>query len=154
MEAAQEMRQVDASPRVCFSVVTDFASYPEWASDIRSVEIEERDGQGRATRVAFRVAAFGRSTSYALVYDYSEEPHRLSWKQVRGDITDRLDGSYTFEEGPGGTTVVTYHLDSELIVPMPSFLKRRAEAKIVRTALEDLATRAAAVTKSSFGTQR
>jgi len=154
MEAAQEMRQVDASPRACFRVVTDFDSYPEWASDIRSVTVEERDGQGRATQVAFRVAAFGRSTSYALSYDYSEEPHRLSWKQVRGDITDRLDGSYTFEEGPGGTTVVTYELNSELIVPMPSFLKRRAEVKIVRTALEDLAVRAAAISRSSSDSQR
>jgi hypothetical protein len=48
-----------------------------------------------------------------------------------------LDGSYTFE-AQGGGTLVTYHLEVDLIVPIPGFVKRRAEGKIMGTALREL----------------
>jgi hypothetical protein len=58
----------------------------------------------------------------------------------------RLDGRYIFEpgdEGPDGnpTTEVTYHLTVELVVPLPGFVKRRAESKIMGTALDELKKR-------------
>jgi hypothetical protein len=37
-----------------------------------------------------------------------------------------------------GRTLVTYHLAVELVVPLPGFVKRRAEQKIVHTALREL----------------
>ena len=84
-------------------------------------------------------AAFGRSTSYTLVYDYSEAPRILSWKLTKGDITSKLDGSYVFDPGEGGTgTDVTYHLEVELRVPIPGFIKMRAQSRIMSTALREL----------------
>ena len=38
----------------------------------------------------------------------------------------------------GGRTLVTYHLAVDLIVPLPGFVKRRAEQKIIHTALREL----------------
>jgi len=38
----------------------------------------ERDTLGRPLDVEFRAAAFGRSTTYALHYDYSRAPEVLS----------------------------------------------------------------------------
>jgi len=35
-------------------------------------------------------------------------------------------------------TRVTYHLAVDLVVPLPGFVKRRAESKIVHTALREL----------------
>jgi hypothetical protein len=52
-----------------------------------------------------------------------------------------MDGRYTFEQGANESTHVTYELLAELVVPLPSFVKRRAEVKIIRTALDDLAER-------------
>ena len=75
-------------------MLTAFEHYPEWAADIKAVAVDERDEDGRATLVTFRAAAFGRSTSYTLKYDYAKAPDELSWVQVNGDITRRLDGSY------------------------------------------------------------
>ena len=49
----------------------------------------------------------------------------------------RLDGRYVFEPDNGGTDV-TYHLAIELIVPIPGFVKHRAELKIIGTALDEL----------------
>ncbi len=85
-----------ASPDRIFEIVTDFASYPDWAADLKEVEVKERDAEGRAVSVRFRAAAFGRSTTYTLAYDYDAAPARLSWVQTEGDITARVDGTYEF----------------------------------------------------------
>jgi len=134
---------IRASPEQCFDILTDFERYPEWAADIKAVSVASQDGLGRPERVAFRAAAFGRSTSYTLAYDYSNAPKELSWVQVQGDITRRLDGAYTLEPS-GEDTEVVYRLIVELKVPLPGFVKRRAEGRIMGAALKELKARAEA----------
>ncbi len=141
-EQATEHATVAAPPERCYAVVTDIEHYPEWAADIKQVTIDRRDEHGRPLLCAFRAAAFGRSTSYTLEYDYSEAPHVLAWRQTKGDITTKLDGRYVFDPGVGGGTDVTYHLEVELRVPIPGFIKLRAASRIMSTALRELKSRA------------
>jgi ribosome-associated toxin RatA of RatAB toxin-antitoxin module len=140
-EQATEHTSVSAPPERCFAVVADIERYPEWAGDLKEVTVHERDDQGRALSATFRAAAFGRSTSYTLAYDYAEAPRVLAWQQVRGDITSKLDGSYAFEPAAGGGTEITYHLEVEWRVPIPGFIKLRARSRIMATALRDLKAR-------------
>lgn len=139
-EHTTERLTMRATPEQCFAVVTDFERYPDWAADIKQVRVDETDAEGRAVKVTFRAAAFGRSTTYTLEYDYSGAPHRLSWVEISGDITNRLDGTYEFA-AIGDDTEVTYHLDVELRVPIPGFVKRRAESRITTLALRELKAR-------------
>ena len=132
---------IRSSPEHCFDVLTDFDRYPEWAADIKQVAVDERDDDGRPSLVTFRAAAFGRSTSYTLRYDYSGAPRELSWVQVGGDLTRRLDGSYVIEASEGGDSEVAYQLIVDLKVPLPGFVKRRAEGRIMGTALRELKAR-------------
>jgi len=132
---------VAAPPELCFAVVRDLERYPEWAADIKEVTVVRRDDEGRPWDVTFRAGAFGRSTSYTLLYDYSGAPEALAWKQVSGDLTSKLDGSYRFEPSPGGGTEVNYELEVGLRVPLPGFIKRRAQSRIMHTALEELKAR-------------
>jgi ribosome-associated toxin RatA of RatAB toxin-antitoxin module len=134
---------VSASPERCFEVVADIEHYVEWAADIKEIVVEERDAEGRPLVVTWRAAAFGRSTSYTLAYDYSEAPRILSWKLTKGDITSKLDGSYVFDPSTtnSGGTDVTYHLEVELRVPIPGFIKMRAQSRIMSTALRELKAR-------------
>ena len=92
--------------------------------------------------VRFRAAAMGRSTTYRLDYDYQGAPKGLSWEQINGDLERELDGAYLLLEtaGPGATEII-YQLTVELIVPMPGFVKRRAEGRIIQTALTELKSR-------------
>ena len=138
-QATQQM-VVGASPQRTWEVLTAFEEYPRWAPDLKSAEIVSRDDDGRAHEVAFRAAAMGRSTSYTLRYDYGEAPRVLAWRQVRGDITRKLDGSYELAavEGDAERTHVTYHLEVDLILPLPGFVKRRAESRLLTTALRSL----------------
>ena len=142
-EQATETATIEAPPERCFAVVSDFERYPEWARDVKEAVVLERDGQGRATKVAFRAGAMGRTARYTLAYDYTNAPRELSWHLVEGDIMRRCDGAYVFEAtgGDGEATRVTYHLAVELVVPIPGFVKRRAEGKIIGTALEELKRR-------------
>lgn len=140
-EQVTERMVISGSPEHCFEVLTGFERYPDWAADIKAVVVDDHDEQGRPVRVTFRAAAFGRSTSYTLAYDYSKVPHELSWVQVEGDITRRLDGAYELRPAGDGSTEITYRLTVDLVVPLPGFVKRRAEGRIMGTALRDLKAR-------------
>ena len=140
-ELATERMVVGASSEQCFAVVSDIERYPEWAADIKDVSVQSRDDEGRPASVTFRAGAFGRSTSYTLSYDYSAAPRALAWKQTAGDLTSKLDGRYSFEKADDGSTEVTYTLEVELRVPLPGFIKRRAQSRIMHTALEELKAR-------------
>jgi ribosome-associated toxin RatA of RatAB toxin-antitoxin module len=132
---------VNASPEVVYQVVTDFEHYTDWVSDLKKIEVLERDALGRPIDVEFRAAAFGRSTTYALHYDYSRAPDVLTWHQTSGDLTSVLHGEYRFEPQANGT-LLTYDLEVELLVPIPSFIKSRAAYRIQTQALRELKARA------------
>jgi hypothetical protein len=137
-EQVAERMIIRGTPQDCYTVLTSFERYPEWAADIKSVHIEERDASGRGVLITFRAAAFGRSTSYTLRYDYGQAPEELSWVQTAGDITRRLDGSYHLAPSGDGGTEIVYRLVVDLKVPLPGFVKRRAEGRIMSTALREL----------------
>lgn len=143
VQRATESIVVNASPEVIYGVVTDFASYVNWVGDLKKIQVLERDAAGRPLEVEFRAAAFGRSTTYTLCYDYSRAPEQLSWIQTEGDLTEYLHGQYRFEPTTGGAgTKVTYDLEVELLVPIPAFIKARAAQRIQFQALRELKARA------------
>ena len=134
-DRAAQTTLINAPLDKCVAVVLDFENYPEWAKDVKLAKVRERDDQGRATQVEFRASALGRSTHYTLKYNYSEAPNRVSWELVEGDIMRSLNGAYSFLEVDGGTQVF-YELDIELVIPLPGFVKRRAEARILDSVKE------------------
>ena len=132
---------VNATPETVYRVVTDFANYVNWVSDVKRIDVLERDSEGRPLEVEFRAAAFGRSTTYTFRYDYSRAPELLSWFQTRGDITETMKGQYRFESAGVGAKV-TYDLEVELLVPIPTFIKSRAAHRIQTQALGELKAQA------------
>jgi ribosome-associated toxin RatA of RatAB toxin-antitoxin module len=145
-EHATEHAIVSASPAACWAVATDIERYPEWAQDIKEAVVLARNDQGLASRVAFRAAAMGRTTSYTLDYSYPDGENVIAWTLADGDIMRRLDGHYSFSPAAEGGTSIDYELTVELLVPIPGFVKRRAEGKIMITALRELRHRVEGVT--------
>jgi ribosome-associated toxin RatA of RatAB toxin-antitoxin module len=139
-DQATQTTEIAASADRIVDVLLDFEAYPAWARDLKGVTVDSRDDDGRGLEVTFRAAAMGRSTSYTLRYEYGDDPRTIAWELVRGDIMRRLDGSYLLEPVPGDDerTRVTYHLAVDLVVPLPGFVKRRAESKIIHSALREL----------------
>ncbi len=137
-DQATEHVTIDAPPLRCWETALEFERYPEWAKDLKRAVVLSRDGDDRPEEVEFTAAAMGRSTKYILRYDYSGAPRRLSWSLVEGDIMKSLDGSYLFAPSATnpGATDVTYDLSVEVVVPLPGFVKRRAEVRILHTLWE------------------
>ncbi len=135
---------VGATPACCYEVAAEVMSYPDWAHGIKAAEILSIDDEGRVRTARFEAEAIGRRTSYVLEYDYSDAPRSIRWSQVAGDITTRVDGAYTFVASVDDpdSTEVAYELSIDLAVPLPGFVKRRAEAKIVEAALVKFRDRA------------
>lgn len=139
-EQTTERIHIAAPPDRCYDVAVDFERYPEWAKDIKDVTVIERDEEGRGRHVEYRAAAMGRSVTYTLEYDYAKAPAEFSWTLVKGDLMRRTDGTYRFDADGDGTRV-TYDLAVDLALPLPGLVKRRAEARIVGSALKELKKR-------------
>ena len=60
---------------------------------------------------------------------------------IKGDIQRAITGSYHLSSRTDGGTDVRYDLLIELVVPLPGFVKRRAEVRILNT-LKELKVRA------------
>ena len=133
--------EIDARPAEIMDVIADFESYPEWVDGIRSAEVRERDDDGRATEVAFEFSAMGFDATYTLRYDYRPDDGGVSWTTVEasGAVRD-VQGEYDLEPLDGDTKV-TYRLAVEVAVPLPGFLKRRADKQAIKTALDGLKRR-------------
>ena len=135
-ETAFQTTTIAATPERVWAIATDFERYPEWAKDVKDVIVRGRDEQGRPVEVEYRASALGRSTHYTLAYDYSQAPSVLAWSILRGDIMRTIDGAYHFSPTDDGGTEVRYDLAIELVVPLPGFVKRRAEVRILNTVRE------------------
>jgi uncharacterized membrane protein len=135
-EQASQTTTIATAPERVWAIAADVEHYPEWAKDVKDVVVRARDGEGRPTEVEFRASALGRSTHYTLGYDYSDAPSVLAWRLIRGDIMSTVDGAYHFSPTPDGGTEVRYDLTIELVVPLPGFVKRRAEVRILNTVRE------------------
>ena len=130
-DRASETITIGAPLERVWAIASDIERYPEWAHDVTSVSVRSRDDQGRPAEVEFRASALGRSTHYVLAYDYSGAPGRLSWTMVSGDIQRSIDGAYVLTDLDRPRTEVRYELAIDLAVPLPGFVKRRAERRIL-----------------------
>ena len=135
-ETAFQTTTIAAPPERVWAIAAEFEKYPEWAKDVKDVVVHVRDDEGRPLEVEYRASALGRSTHYTLAYDYSQAPDVLTWRMLRGDIMRTIDGAYRFTPGTDGGTEVRYDLLIDLVVPLPGFVKRRAEVRILNTVRE------------------
>jgi carbon monoxide dehydrogenase subunit G len=133
--------EIDARPGEIMAVICDFEAYPDWAEGIRSTRVMNRNQEGRGTEVAFDFSAMGFNASYTLLYEYVPENEGVRWttKEASGAVKD-IRGEYELEP-LNGDTRVTYRLTVEPTIPLPGFLRRQADRKAIKTALEGLKRR-------------
>lgn len=132
---------IDATPADVLAVITDFGSYPEWATGIKRADVKKKDSSGRPAEVAFEVSQMGVGAKYTLAYKYKAKDGGVSWttKSASGAVKD-IKGEYVLEAAGEGTKV-TYRTTIEPAIPMMGFMKRQAEKTIIGTALGGLKKR-------------
>jgi ribosome-associated toxin RatA of RatAB toxin-antitoxin module len=130
---------ISADPDSIMDVIADYEAYPEWQDEIKEAEILETDDDGWGTQVRFKVDATIAVVNYVLAYTYTDTS--LRWTMVEGDKVKRNEGSYELTDQGDGTTLVSYDLEVEPGIKVPSMLRKQASKRIVRTALEGLKRR-------------
>jgi ribosome-associated toxin RatA of RatAB toxin-antitoxin module len=133
---------VAAAPSAVMAVISDFATYPQWAQGVKTAEPVEgtaTDAAGRPEEVFFELDASPIKDAYTLHYDWRGD-EAVSWTLVEGRMLRSMDGAYELEPLSGGTEV-TYRLAVDISIPMIGMLKRKAEKVIIDTALKGLKKR-------------
>jgi hypothetical protein len=131
---------IGADPEAVMAVIADFAAYPAWADQVKTVEVLDHDAAGRPERVRFLMDAGPIKDTYVLDYSWAPDGRSVSWTLVKGQIQRAQNGSYTLV-GDAGRTTVTYSLAVDLNIPMIGMLRRKAEKVIIDTALKGLKRR-------------
>lgn len=141
MEGTVQSIEVSADAQTVYEVALDLDAYPEWATGVKEVEIEEEDEHGRPLRVSFVADAMIKEISYTLLYRYDLD-NGFSWSAEPGKDIKAMEGSYRFNDLEGGGTDVLYALKVDPAFTVPGFLRRQAEKQIVSNALRGLKKRA------------
>ncbi|NMH99443.1 SRPBCC family protein [Pseudonocardia acidicola] len=139
-DATTSSISIAADPERVMSVIADFPAYPEWAEQVKTVEVLETGPGNRAERVRFTMDAGPIKDSYTLDYDWAPDGLSVSWNLVKGQIQKAQTGSYRLV-ADGESTTVTYSLAVDLNIPMIGMLRRKAEKVIIDTALKGLKRR-------------
>jgi uncharacterized membrane protein len=135
----EQQIEIGAPPQACFDALTDYETFADWQDAVKSAEVVSRDEQGRGREVEIEVDAKVKTIHYRLAYEY-EEPHRIGWDFLEGDVKD-IDGEYIFEDRGDGTTLATYSLAIDPGVWVPGPLQRMLSDQVMRGHMEDLKRR-------------
>jgi ribosome-associated toxin RatA of RatAB toxin-antitoxin module len=131
---------IDADPGTVLEVIADIDSYPEWISEYKEAEVQERGANGYPKVVRFVMDAGVIKDTLVMSYEWPADRHSLSWTLVSSSLLRSLDGTYRLVPKDSGTEV-TYELAVDLAIPMIGLLKRKAERRLIDGALKDLKKR-------------
>lgn len=119
----------------CFTVLTDFAEYPEWSGPIQECRVLDQYPDGLPRRVAFALDMIVKTVRYTLEYKW-DRPRGGTWRLVEGDVKD-VEGSYAFTEAGEGKTTATCTQAIDVGFWVPGFLKRTFEQKALHDSVEE-----------------
>ncbi len=100
--------EVDAPIELCWKVIEDVASAPEWQGGLARLDVIERDDQGRPLICDALSDLKLRKVRTRQRFTY-DGPSRLSWEMVEGDL-DSMQGYWELEDLGDGRTRATYGL--------------------------------------------
>lgn len=128
-----------AGPDV-MAVIADFPQYPGWAEGITAAEIVSEGADGRAEKVRMTLEAGPIKDTYVLAYAWDGD-QTVNWSLAEpGAMVTGMTGSYHLD-GDDATTEVTYELAVDVRIPMIGMVRRKAEKRIIETALKGLKRR-------------
>lgn len=139
-EKTSQTIYIEADPGTVMKVIADIDSYPQWISEYRDAEVQEKDADGNPKVARLVLDAAVLKDTMVMSYQWPADGQSVSWTLVSSTLLRALEGSYRLAPKGSGTEV-TYELSVDLAVPMIGLLKRKAERRLTETALKDLKKR-------------
>jgi ribosome-associated toxin RatA of RatAB toxin-antitoxin module len=131
---------IDADPSTVMDVIADIGSYPDWVSEYKEAEVLEADAGGNPKVARFVMDAAVLKDTLVLSYEWPKDRRSVRWSLVSSSLLRSLDGVYRLASKGSGTDV-TYELTVDIAIPMIGLLKRKAERRLIDSALKDLKKR-------------
>jgi hypothetical protein len=100
---------VEAPIARCWEVIEAIDESPDWQQGMESVQVLERDAQGRALVCAIVVDAKFTKLKLQVSVAY-DPPHRLTFAKLGSGSVQRLEGSWELSEINPGQTHARYTL--------------------------------------------
>ncbi len=123
------------------AVLTDLATYPTWSTAIKSVEVQDKDATGRASKAKMSIDAGVMKDRVVLDYDWSKSPAEISFSLDEADLLTEMSGTYEITDNGDDTTTVKYQLTVALSMPVPAMMRQKAERATIDLALSQLKTK-------------
>jgi ribosome-associated toxin RatA of RatAB toxin-antitoxin module len=95
-----------------WALVEDVERAPDWQGGLKSMDVLERDDEGRAILCEVESDAKVRSVRSVVRFEY-DSPTALRWTQVKGDLKS-VDGRWDLEGLEDGRTRATYWIQTDL----------------------------------------
>lgn len=130
---------INAPRERILDVIGDVRDYPQWATGTTAAEVtREGDAPLRPARAKFTLETVLKDV-YELAYEWADDG--VSWTLVSSQLQKSQNGRYELTDAGDGRTSVRYELEIATAVPMLGMLRRKAESRIVDTALKALKRR-------------
>ena len=130
---------IDAPVGRVLDVIGDVEKYPEWATGTTRAEVtQEGDAPLRPRRAKFTLETVLKDV-FELEYDWADDG--VSWQLLSSQLQKSQTGRYVLSETAEGTTKAVYELEIVTNVPMLGMLRRKAQHRIVDTALKSMKRR-------------
>lgn len=107
MPGASRTVVIHAPADVLFDVITDYASYPQFLSDVAEAKILERTDGGALVQFGLNLI---KKVHYTLRIT-EVRPGSVRWVLHESSLMKANDGGWTLEALPDGTTRATYEVD-------------------------------------------
>lgn len=105
-----------------FDTIIDYTKYPKFVDGCTKVEVlSSKDGK---SRVKYSVSLI-KDVSYVLDHIEDRKKGTIDWKLVEGDLIKANQGQWTLKKIDDNKTDVTYKIDIEFKIPVPSLILGR-----------------------------
>ncbi len=140
MASASRSIEIQVSPEAFFRVVQDYARYPEFLPEVKSVRVGPRDGD--AVEVTYWLDVRLQMIDFTLRHQ-PRGPGRIEWSLVRGgEFMRKNAGAWTLEETPAGLTRATYAIDIDFGPLVPANLEKALAERGLPNLLSNFKARA------------
>ena len=121
MAKAQRTIDVAVPPEAFFGMLQDYARYPEFLPDVKSVRVGPRTDD--SVEVTYRLDAKVKTIEFTLLH-VEKPPLRVDWKLLRGELIRRDEGTWTLERTASNGTRATYAIEMSFAAPFGPALER------------------------------
>jgi ribosome-associated toxin RatA of RatAB toxin-antitoxin module len=125
MPSVIESIEINATPKKCYEVITDYEAYPEFLGNLKTVTVAQKKGE--TCEITYEIDLI-KTISYTLKMN-GKPPKKIEWSFVKGDIMKDKHGHWLLEEVKKGVTKATYELNIELGLLVPGAITKRLVGK-------------------------